>query len=360
MKFTDLMLDMATGDASIYDAYIQEAVGKINVSHAYFEAACKISELPEGEDFMIVQEAADAGMPTDNNGATGVANEAVVQELSAFFDLIVVTAKKVKQGVDKNYKALIGLGKGLGVTTNGSDFLEGFAKPFAVAVTNKRGKSVGASIKRGAVNSIELGSAKFLAPANFKKFAKNYAQAMTKFLAAYGLSIGEAFNDPIVKKYTGSAAKTDKGINIHDISNQICSGIGQIIDKKETSDHGSEYRTNVSQKDIYEFVSCVYVIKQISDAVVSVAGGKGVKKNVASAISNAMGGSSDVTNKRGTRVKKSVSSAAHDVDECIRAATPKMTEVADNIVSGYSDSVYALVKAVNGGSVPLPKKAAEE
>lgn len=362
MKFSDLMLDMATGDASIYDAYIQEAVGKINVSHAYFEAACKISELPEGEDFMIVQEAADAGLPTDKTGSTGVANEAVVQELNAFFDLIVATAKKVKQGVDKDYKALVGLGKGLGVSSQGGDnFVDAFAKPLAAAVTTKRGKSAGAAIKRGSLNSIELGSAKFLSSTNFKKLAKNYAQAMAKFLSAYGLSVGEAFNDPIVRKFTGSVgAKMEKSVNLHDISTNICSGIGQIVDKKETSDHGSAYRTNVSQKDIAEFTACVYVIKKVSDAVVATAGGKGVKKNVSAAISNAVNGTSNVTNKKGTKVKRSVSSSAHDVDECIRFATPKMTAVASNIVTGYGDSVYALVKAVNGGSVPLPTKSTED
>jgi hypothetical protein len=357
MKFSDLMLDMATGDASIYDAYIQEAVGKINVSHAYFEAACKISELPEGEDFMIVQEAADAGLPTDTEGSAGVANEAVVQELNAFFDLIVATSKKVKQGMDKNYKALVGLGKGLGVSATGGDnFVDAFAKPLAAAVVAKRGKSLGASVKRVSPNSIELGSAKFLANNNFKKLAKNYIQAMAKFLSAYGLTCEEAFNDPVVRKVAGSGVTAAKSVNLHDISNRICSGIGQIVDKKETSDHGSAYRTNVSQKDIAEFAACVYAVKTVSDAVVATAGGKGVKKNVSSAISNAVTGTSDVTNKKGTKVKKSVSSAAHDIDECIKCATPKMTDVASNLVSGYTDSVYALVKVTNGGKVPLPTK----
>ena len=62
-KYTELMLDIACGDASDEDAYIEQAIGKINVSNAIFALESKIAELPEGEEFMCVQEAADAGLP---------------------------------------------------------------------------------------------------------------------------------------------------------------------------------------------------------------------------------------------------------------------------------------------------------
>ena len=44
MKVSDLMLDLATGDSSVHDAFIQEAAGKVAVSNAIFQAAYKISE----------------------------------------------------------------------------------------------------------------------------------------------------------------------------------------------------------------------------------------------------------------------------------------------------------------------------
>ena len=83
MKVSDLILDMATGDASAEDVHIQEALGRINVSSSIFEAAYNISELPS-EDISFVQEAADKqGLPTDKEGSVGVSVEAVNQELEA-------------------------------------------------------------------------------------------------------------------------------------------------------------------------------------------------------------------------------------------------------------------------------------
>jgi len=35
-KYKELMLDVGCGDASEYDAYIEQAIGKINVSNAIF------------------------------------------------------------------------------------------------------------------------------------------------------------------------------------------------------------------------------------------------------------------------------------------------------------------------------------
>lgn len=347
MKFSELMLDMATGDASMYDAYIAEAVGKINVSHAVFEAAYKISELPEGEDFMIVQEAADAGLPTDQEGSTGLATESVAQELNAFFDLIVATAKKVKQSSDKDFKALVGLGKGLGVAPG--ENIEEFAANLSKAVVSNKGSNVGSSIIRGHVGSIELGSRKFLHPMYLKKLTKKYAQGMAKYMAAYGLSINDSFNDVVVKQVAGSAGE-NKISGVHGIATALSNGTGQIIDKSNTSEHGNKYRTNIAAKDIADLVKCVYAVRIVSDAVIQTAGNKGVKKNVMAAINGAIAGPSG-------KGKKSVDAALHEIDETIKFATPKLTDdVVKNIVTGYTDSVYALVEVSNGGRAPLPKK----
>ena len=39
---------------------------------------------------------------------------------------------------------------------------------------------------------------------------------------------------------------------------------------------------------------------------------------------------------------------------------PKMDDVVKNIVTGYTDSVYALVEIANGGRAPLPSKNDEK
>ena len=89
-KYSELMLDVACGDASDIDAYIEEAKGKINVSNAIFALECSI--VNDECDSMCIQEAAEAGLPTDKEGATGVSCEAVKQQLIAFYDLINNTA----------------------------------------------------------------------------------------------------------------------------------------------------------------------------------------------------------------------------------------------------------------------------
>ena len=60
MKFSDLMLDFETGDASFEDMYVQEAVGKINVASAIFDNEYRIAETPEGMNASYIQEAAEA------------------------------------------------------------------------------------------------------------------------------------------------------------------------------------------------------------------------------------------------------------------------------------------------------------
>ena len=114
MKTSDLMLDMSTGTASAEDVNIQEAYHKINVSSGIFEAACNISELEEEEVKCVQEAAAVAGLPTSKNEAIGAANSAVKEELSAYYDLIVSTAKKLKTTLDKNLKALAAVGKRYG------------------------------------------------------------------------------------------------------------------------------------------------------------------------------------------------------------------------------------------------------
>jgi hypothetical protein len=344
MKFSDLMLDMATGDASMEDAYIQEAVGKINVSHAFFEASYKIYELPEDEEFMIVQEAAEAGLPTETGESAALANESVVQELGAFYDLIVATAKKVKMSADKDFKALAGLGKGIGVSMGGD--ITTFAQNLANAVVNGRGKR--------AFGSIELGSRKFLAPMYIKKLTKKYAQGMAKYLGAYGISIADAFGDETVRRYVGTAGPVKENGGMHAVATGLSNGTGQIIDKGSTTEHGNKFRTNINARDIIDLVCCIHVVRVISDAVIQTASNKGTKKNAMATISALMAG----PNGKGRR---NVSSAAHDIDATIKYATPKLTnDVVKNIVTGYTDSVYALVEISNGGRAPLPKKASAD
>lgn len=81
IKVEDIMLDLATGDASHYDAYIQEAMGQVNVSAAIYEAAYEIAE-SNGEMDTVVQEACiEAGLPTNKEDAIELVYESCSREL---------------------------------------------------------------------------------------------------------------------------------------------------------------------------------------------------------------------------------------------------------------------------------------
>ena len=67
MLFSDILLDLDTGDASMHDVHVKEAQGKINVASAIFEYAATLAECPENSAF--VQEAAEAAFAKTKHDA---------------------------------------------------------------------------------------------------------------------------------------------------------------------------------------------------------------------------------------------------------------------------------------------------
>lgn len=305
MKISDVMLDMATGDASFNDAYVQESVGKINVSHAIYEAAYKISEL-DGCDSLIVQEAADAGLPTDPEGAAGVACQAVKQEISAFYDTIVSSARSIKDNLAKSEKLARGIGKVLGVSPDGND-VESFAKKVAQEL-----------ISQGNKGKYSIGDKRVIKGKYATKMADAYEAAITNTLTAYGLSIAGA---------SGNVT------SLKDFSKKIgfCSKIIKF-DKIVRKD--GHYTDTVKERDIIDNIIALYRIYDISKKVVDGAGSKTAKKNAMETMNHFW--NADCGGKKITRTIDAI-------NEDITEYTGHLTTMVESIKTGIGDSFYAIM-----------------
>ena len=322
MKVSDLMLDLATGDASMHDVYIQEAVGKINVSSAIFDAAYKISELPEGE-FLVVQEAADAGLPTDQEGAAACCNEAVMQELKAFYDLIVETAKKIKGGADKNLKLVMAIGKKYGVTAaNGEDFKKTFAEPLAKAIADDKGKKLTIEDKR------------FLTAKYINAFAETYGLGVANFLSAYGMSFE---NSSLYSEYAPYKSKKEV-TSFKAMLKNITYGV-KLIDFDKVIDKNKHCTDKVSEYDIAEMICSLYEVIALSKAIIEVAGNASAKKT-------ALNLATELCGKEDCEGKK-VSRTLDGLNENIKKGTEKLTAIVDNITKSFTDSIYSLTETLN-------------
>lgn len=321
MKFSDLMLDMATGDASPHDVYIQEAVGKINVSTAIFDAAYKISELPENGRYAIIQEAADAGLPTDQQGACTLACESVKQSMTAFYDLLVSTAKKIKQSTEKDMKALSAIGKKYGVSS-GTEF-KSFVAQLAKAIAADNGKKLTLPDKR------------FLKGKYSDDIAESYGRGMTNFLSAYGISVNDTILANEFKPF-----KTKREINsFKDVKKNFEYG-GKLINFDKTVNKEKHYTNSVSTSDITSLGEALFTIYHVSKAVIDGAGSPAAKKSSMSLI-NSFCNNEDCE-------KRKVSKTLEQINEGVKEWTSSVTAITDNITKAFTDSIYSLSSAVTG------------
>lgn len=321
MKLSELMLDMATGDASMHDVYIQEAVGKINVSSAIFDAAYKISELPKGE-FMIVQEAADAGLPTTPEGGAALANQSVKESLKAFYDLVVQTAKKVKQATEKDMKAIIAIGKKYGISATDKDFTGQFVDELVKAIMSDKGKK------------LSLGDKKFLKGKYSIEVAEYYGLGMANFLSAFGMTLDDTDVEKAFKLKNGDVN------TFKDMWRNMSKG-GKLINFDKTVSKEKHYVENVSANDIQQMVSGLYMLMVVAKAVVNVAGSASAKKSAMAAVET-LCSKEDCENKK-------VSKTCELINEGIKDWTENLVAITDVIAKAYTDSVYSLTEALAGG-----------
>ena len=333
MKFTDLMLDKATGDASGYDVIIEYDKGRVDVSNVVFEACCKVEALVDAGAFDndFIQEAADAGLPSEKADAVAQASAAASTGVEAFYDLVVDTAKKIKESVGDDWKAIAALAKKNGMPVSevsNEGFFEKFATPLAAKLAGGK--------------SLKL-SGKAMPTANFSRtFTSNYCNGIAKILSAYGISM--ECDCPVTKNFVGDLSKNVPCADTSDSCAQQCAQAithGAKIIKGE----GAFSKTaNATVKDIANYITAVYVLKGFSEMVVKRAGSASARKTAIAKMTAMM----NDTNKKG------VSHASKNIMKTTSSKAATIKTASEETVKTFSDALYALTEAINGGEAPLP------
>lgn len=366
MKFSEIMLDLDTGDASIHDVHAKEALGKVNVSSAIFEYAAKLAELPANSSF--IQEAADeaeaAGLPTDPAEATGLATEAVAQELIGFYDVVVENAKKVKAAADRDMKAIIGLGKKYGISASAAtsgNFMIAFAKPLAQAIVRDF------AANRKSKNYIKFAKGIFPTASEAEKLIFSYGNCMARLASVFGMGIGDCIEDPTVQEvlsFDQSFIKALKGVfasdkyaanppkagfdqggvpDVEALYKQLLKGAGfPKLDGVKTT-------TNADAEDIAELITYTYVARQISAGIVKAAsatkkaGAENFIKQLCAAEEQRHGQSKP-------SAQKKISGKFQKINENVKGWADDVAKTADVVVKAFSDAVSALGKVATGAT----------
>lgn len=317
-KLSELMYDMETGDACIEDAYIAAAFGRINVSHAIYEAAYKNYELPDDESFTCYVESAAEGIPSESVAAAGTACSAVANELSSYLDAICATASKVKSACEKDLKTLIAVGKKVGVSMS-SDFEDGFADPLGKAIVSGR--------------RMDLMAKKFMKSRHSCKIAKCYAKGMVYSLAAFGINISSDINGD-ARHFTGVDSVRGSVNSLRDVDSKLSDG-GRALNIHGADEAG---RTDsIKAGDITDLAMAVYACAQVADAVLKACSG-GAKKSAIGMINSMCGDSAS-----GGKISRTMNSINGDIQKYMS----NLTAIGDAIGSGFTDSVYALMETVS-------------
>lgn len=311
-KYTELMLDVACGDASEEDAYIEQAIGKINVASAIFAVESKIAELPDDGSFMCVQEAADAGIPSNKEEATGASCEAVKRQVVAFYDLVLNTAKKLKGAAEKDMKLLIAFGKKNGVTAG--DNFESFMEQLA-----------------SKIGGATFSDAKFLKGKYAVKVARSYARGMRYFMNAYGLSYTGNDADLADAGFTGARDATG---SIRAIENALEDG-GKSMAMEKITSKDSHYTASPKTKDFVQFGYALYVILNVSKIVADTLGSN--KKAAVAAVGKTF--ADDTSNSR------KITRSCESINDDIKKWTANLTAVTSSITTAFGDTVYAINEA---------------
>ncbi len=331
VKVSDVMLDLATGDASQYDAFVQEAVGQVRVSAAYFNAGMDIASLSDSDRSEIVQESAfvDSGLPSDRDGAIELVYESVQRELVGTCRHLYMEAAKIAETADKATTplgAVNALAKKCGVKTtlNGTkEYAEELAK---AVVANKD-----IDLKNGS---------KFLSAKAAKKHTKNLAQAMCLISRAYCISCESVCDDPTVKAVAGDllCGKCDKDEWTLAAMVSNIKAAGKFLNGAEITE--SDYTTKITKNDLATTIACNFALAKVAKFIKSKFGEDGGK---AEALAN------KAINKCN---KKSVSGDAADANEKTAAGKNEIVEINENLckltkelIAGFNNSIYSLVEA---------------
>lgn len=371
MKFSEIMLDLDTGDASIHDVHAKEALGKVNVSSAIFEYAAKLAELPANSSF--IQEAADeaeaAGLPTDPAEATGLATEAVAQELIGFYDVVVENAKKVKAAADRDMKAIIGLGKKYGISASAAtsgNFMIAFAKPLAQALVRDF------ATNRKFANRIKFKKGIFPDSSMSEGLIFSYGNCMARLASVFGMNIGDCIEDPTVQEvlsFDGNFIKILKagvvgiigdpdaanapktGFNkggvgdVDALYKQLLKGSSNFTLRHAGKGQGTTVWASVN--DIAEMITYTYVARQVSAGIVKAASAT-KKAGAANFIKQLCAAEEQRHSQSDEKKANKISAKFKKIAENVKDWAEDVSKTADSVVKVFSDAVSALGKVATG------------
>ena len=323
MTITELMLDIASGDASEDDVHVQECLGHINISARQFAAAYSISEYPDDLPSIIVEAAENAKLPTDKDEAKEVANTAVIQELSAFYNLMIATAKKVRASTERELRAYIALGKKYGINFDKHNFVSGFLNPLCAAVE-----------KDGLLGKLDDRS--FIKGKYAARMVENYGKGMANLMSGYGLSIDNVFGDSVVgiivrNNYSGK--KTIK--DLRDVESNMSTG-GKQLNFDKTLDKKTHYQDYVKIVDFKMLAISIYALSKISETIIVTLGNASTKKTAMNNIKTLFNEASDGNR----RVVRSVES----ISDGIKEWSDNLNNLTTNMTGAFTDSSYELLK----------------
>lgn len=319
MKFTDLMLDYATGDACIQDAYIQEALGQIEVSNKIYEAAVEIMDLDANELAYVQEAATEAGLPTDVNEGLECVQEAFNRSSKGFLNLIQQTTSKLGTAADKSWQAICGAAKITGVPTNLRDSdLDEFASATAHRIAQKADND-GVYIGRGFKDGTSL-----------RTKAGIFMKSIQDCLPAFGLK-GNV--DYVVKEYVSTSESEYVGGDL----NKFIIALEYATAAMDTPIRTSDY---VTESDIADYIKTAYTLKTFCESVTEGLNSDSVKSTGAVYAAQAAG--------NGNRSRQAMS-------EMSRAAK-RIIGSTNTLTKTLNDSGYAIGEALNRGSAPLPQK----
>ena len=323
MTITELMLDIASGDASEDDVHVQECLGHINISAREFAAAYSISEYPDDLPSIIVESAARANLPTNKGEAKEVANTAVIQGLSAFYNLMIATAKKVRAATERELRAYAALGKKYGINFDKHNFLTGFLNPLCAAVE-----------KDGLLGKLDDRS--FIKGKYAARMVENYGKGMANLMSGYGLSIDNVFGDSVVAMIIRSSYSGKHTIkDLRDVESNMSTG-GKQLNFDKTLDKKTHYQDYVNIVDFKMLAISIFALSKISDSIIVTLGNASTKKTAMDNIKKLFDAASD-GNKRVVRSVESISDGTKEWSDNLNKLTSNMT-------GAFTDSSYELLK----------------
>lgn len=251
VRLSDVLLDLNTGDASKYDAYIQEAMGQVRVSAAIYDAAVAMSELsPSERTEEVIQEFAARKLPTTKEGAEKLVLESVAHELIGTIRHLYMEMAMFEERATKPtspYHLTNALNKHFGGQRTLDGSLE-WCQEFAQVFVEADGMKVPEGMK-----CVKASAA--------KELTTNLIQGLSLFCNALCIDTDELFDDPAISAIVSAPVKTKPKKSADGKDDCSLSYIAGAVNaaKKYLSTcdfKKSDYTKKISQKDLGIIEAC--------------------------------------------------------------------------------------------------------